>query len=171
MAVPTRKEVIALVKKARKYLDTQVYPDLFKAEENSSYTRVPDKVFKKDGKIIHLNFVRRGRAGSIWEKVSTVTGYAYFELEHKNREGMRVRGMGAKSQANILTYVIWDKFHEVPIKVYFLSVPHLRNLALEARKNNSKDIGCFEGEGEFKVVYWRFDPSNLPEDCYITFLP
>ena len=170
MAIPTRKQITALVKKARKHLDNKVYKKL--AEDGRrQFRRVSDLEYKSEGKFINTYAISaEGKAMAIWEKVSTVTNYGYLEMEHRDTRGLMVPGMAMRSKADILVYVLWNEDYGRPDNIYFLNLRNLRKVALEAIQDSPDCLETFYGEGEFQVKHWRFNFSRLPADCFVTFV-
>jgi len=167
--IPTRKEVLAFTRKVRKYLDTTVYAAL--VAEGRTITRVDTKSYLKNNDFINCwGTSVDGRKFSIWEKASTVLDYGYFELEHTDSRGLKVPGMGMRSKANVLVYVLWNADYNRVEQVYYLNVAAMKKRAVEALAADN-NIMIINGEGSFKVKTWKFNFKDLDSTCFVTFNP
>lgn len=172
MARRTKKEVSelrAFTDKIKKQLEE------FYAKNFDSITRLSDKERYKRNDMVAIEAMKDGKKITIQEKfvhVKELSQYLYFEWKSTNRNGVQVAGMGQKSRANVIIYILWDDVNDEIAKIYAYRVKPLQLFAFEEWKKRllgrSNDIKLFNRVDSFGKNYkaWslEFDPKTISEE-------
>lgn len=170
----SKKKVFDFTGKVKQQLD-EVYLRFF-----SDVVRIDDKVrYKRNDQIACLLKYGDVVISNMEKFVHYKPGQnLYFELKHLNANGKESDGVCLRSQADIISYAIYDDSSDLLKEVYVLKMKYLRPKAMEQlrlfRTAKKSSIKVCQGEQlktgiPYKVFSFEFDPKTLPEEAFVHF--